>query len=295
MGLIDAIKKPIQQQFIARPDDSKDKIVYKWPETNIRMLTRLTVQPDEVALFVKEGEVIGTVEPGTHRIDGKNLPFLGGLVDSFTADNALLAEVYFVSTREFTDLPFGGFLDNLEDKDTELVVELRMFGEYSMTAVDPKELILKMVGTQDLDENSGITNWVKSQIMKRARAIIANKVSDGEWDIVGISRYSKDLEEVLLEEMTEELDEYGVKLEKFGNIQISLKEEDADTLKKLKRDKAYASSDGAADAALKVGIGKGMEKGNGGGESGVGLGVGIGIGSKLIGDDSDGSDKSDNK
>ena len=82
MGLLDGFKGEVQQQFIARPDSSKDLVIYKWPETNIRMLSVLTVQPDEWAYFIKQGAVVGYLQGGQHKLDGAQIPFLGGLIDT---------------------------------------------------------------------------------------------------------------------------------------------------------------------------------------------------------------------
>ena len=58
MGFFGTIKDEAKRNFIARADEAKGEIVYKYPEKNIRMLTQLTVDADEVALFVKDGKVV---------------------------------------------------------------------------------------------------------------------------------------------------------------------------------------------------------------------------------------------
>jgi membrane protease subunit (stomatin/prohibitin family) len=279
MGLL----REVQQLFIARPDEAKDHILYKWPERNIRMLSQLTVMQDETAVFFKDGEVVGTLESGRHTLDGKNIPFIGGLIDKITGDNILLAELYFVSKREFTDLPFGGQLDALQDPLTSLVLELRLFGEYSLSATEPTQLILQLIGTQQLDSNERITDWIRDQILKHARMVVAQKVTSKEWPIVGLAQHHAELEKLLVESVNSEIKQYGLKVNRFGNITISLKEEDAAMLKQFQRDHLYAQNEGAADAALKVGIGRGMESGNNSaGQTGVGLGVGIAMGADLL-------------
>ena len=108
MGIFDGIKAEAQRNFIARADDAKDHIVYKYPENNIRMMTQLTVDSDEIALFVKDGKVVGKLGPGRHTLDTNNIPFLSKLLDKFTGGNLFIAEVYFVTTREFAGVKFGG-------------------------------------------------------------------------------------------------------------------------------------------------------------------------------------------
>lgn len=275
----------VKRQFIARPDESKDQILYKWPDRNIRLLSQLTVQQDELAVFFKDGKVVGTLGPGRHNLNGKDIPFIGGLIDTLTGGDILISELYFVSTRQFTNLPFGGKIDTIEEPTTKLFVELRVFGEYALTVKTPENLILKLVGTQNLESNDEVTEWVKSQILKVVRMLVTTKVKNKEWDVIAISQYNKELESALVEAANIELEEYGINIQKLGNITISLKDEDAETLKHYRRDTLYAGSEGAADAALKVGAGKGMEKGGSdAGTAGVGLGVGVALGSDLLKD-----------
>ncbi|MEI7814034.1 MAG: SPFH domain-containing protein, partial [Coriobacteriia bacterium] len=128
MGILDGFKGEVQQQFIARPDSSKDLVLYKWPETNIRMLSVLTVQPDEWAYFIKTGQVVGYLPGGQHKLDGAQIPFLGGLIDSFTGGNVLMAELYFVSSKEFANNKFGGSMGEVEDPGTGEVVRMGVYG-----------------------------------------------------------------------------------------------------------------------------------------------------------------------
>ena len=72
----------LKRQFIARPDASKNQIVFKWPDVSIPMAAQLTVEPDEVALFVREGKVVGVQQPGLVTLEGKNIPFLDVLIDA---------------------------------------------------------------------------------------------------------------------------------------------------------------------------------------------------------------------
>ncbi len=76
MGIFDTIKGEAKRNFIARADEAKDEIIYKYPENNIRMMTQLTVDADEVALFVKDGKVGGQAGAGRHTLDTSNIPFL---------------------------------------------------------------------------------------------------------------------------------------------------------------------------------------------------------------------------
>lgn len=294
MGIFDAFKKEVKREFIARPDESKDLILYKHPDTNIRMLTQLTVQADEVAVFFKKGEVVGILEPGTHTLDGASIPFLSMLIDAGTGGDFLMSELYFVSTRQFTDLPFGGMIDNVLDPTTSLAVGIRLFGEYALTVSDPKKLILTLVGTQSLDDNDKLTDWIKDLLMKDFREMVSTYVSEKKKPILGIASQVSEFEEMVLKEVAKDISEYGLEIPKLGNVTISIKEEDEATLKQMTRDFAYSKNMDAADAAVKLGMADGMKNGSGAGSSAAdaaATGMGIAMGMAAM----KGTDKKDSK
>jgi membrane protease subunit (stomatin/prohibitin family) len=77
MGLLNEARR----EFIAAPDASKGQIVFKWPDQNIRKFSRAIVEPDAVAVFTSQGQIMGILPPGQHTLDAKELPFLGMFVD----------------------------------------------------------------------------------------------------------------------------------------------------------------------------------------------------------------------
>ena len=92
---------------IAAPNTSKGQIVFKWPDHNIRKFSRCIVEPDAVAVFMSQGQVMGTLLGGQHQLDAKELPFLGMFVDWATGSNAFKAELYFVGIRDFPNMRFA--------------------------------------------------------------------------------------------------------------------------------------------------------------------------------------------
>ena len=269
----------LNRQFIARPDEAKNAILYKWPDLTIRKFTQVTVEPDETALFIKEGKVVGALPPGRSRLDGALFPFLGDIVDFASAGNMYRAELYFVGTREFVSLPFGGPIDNIEDPETGLAVGLRVFGEYALKVQDPATLILSLIGTRQAS-NDLVTDWSREQIMKSLRTGVVRKLTDEKWPVLGIAGRTAEIESALLADVQAALTPYGVKITRLGNITISLTPEDEQTLKGLRKDSAYTRLAGGfreygVGAALK-GIGEGAASGGGSGPAVLGVGLGLG-------------------
>jgi membrane protease subunit (stomatin/prohibitin family) len=273
------IGNDLNRQFIARPDQAKEYILFKWPDMTIRRLTQVTVQPDETAIFVKEGKVAGKLPQGRSTLDGALIPFLGDLVDMASGGNMYRAELYFVGTREFVGLPFGGPIDDIEDPETGLAVGLRVFGEYAIIVSDPSALILKLVGTRQ-GSNDLITDWAREQILKSLRTGVVRKLTAEKWPVLGIAGRTSEIETALLGDVQSSLVPYGITVTRLGNVTISLKPEDEHTLKELRKDKAYTKLAGGfreygVGAALK-GIGEGSAAGGGNGAALLGVGMGLG-------------------
>ena len=274
------------REFIAVPDEKKGQIVFKHPDHEIRKFTKAIVNADQVAMFVNKGQVVVTLPPGQHKIDAEEIPGLGILLDFASGGNMYKAELYFISTREFTGEPFGGRIDDVQDPQTGIPVTLRVFGEYSMRVIDPVKIVTNLVGTVDITDNEKITDWVDSQLLKAMKTDVTRNIIRNGWPILGLSAYIPEIEQAALEGANRNLDPYGIALVRMGNFDVNLAEEDEKTLKGLGKDTAYSrlagSFQGYAQGEMMKGAGEGMSKG-GGAVGPAFLGVGMGLGGGMGG------------
>ncbi|MGH7722951.1 MAG: SPFH domain-containing protein [Candidatus Dormibacteria bacterium] len=272
---------PAARENIAVPDDRKAQIVFKWPDLSIRRYSNAIVAPDEVAVFMYQGDVKGTLPPGRHTLDATEIPFLGFFADHLTGGNLYRTEIYFVGSREYPELRFGGRIDNVQDPVTGLVVSLGVYGEYSLKVIDPPLLLTNLTGTVDVTDNEAITDWVAQQLLKVLRTDVTQHVVSKGWPILGLAAYVPEVEADVIALSASQLAAYGLAVARMGNFTISLGEEDEAQLKTLARDTAYSRLAGSfqqyAAGELQLGAGQGMAQGG----QAVGaafLGAGIGLG-----------------
>jgi membrane protease subunit (stomatin/prohibitin family) len=274
-----------RREFIAAPDSAKGQIVYKWPDQNIRKFTRAIVEPDALAVFMNQGQVMGVLNPGQHTLDASEIPFLGMFVDWASNSNAFKAEIYFVGAREYPHCRFGGRLDEVQDPQTGLIVTLRAFGEYALRVIDPTKLILNLVGTVDVTNNEAITGWVAQQLLKVTRTTVTTQLMSGAWPILGLSVHSPDIERATMPAANEQLADYGLAIARFGNLDVNLDDDDNARLKKLAVDTSYSRLAGgflqAAQAEALQGAGEGMAQG-GGAVTPMFLGAGLGMANQMM-------------
>ncbi|MEC3920226.1 SPFH domain-containing protein [Nocardia sp. CDC160] len=229
----------LDREFIAVPDDRKNQLVYKWPDVSIRRYSRAIVNADETALLVTSGHVVAALGPGRHRIDTDELPGLGALIDTISGGRFYRAELYFVSTREFPAIKFGGRIADIADPISEQVVTLRVFGEFALSVRDPTVLLTSLAGTADLSQPATLESWCAEILLKAMKVVVTQGISGGKWQVLGMSAQLGPVENEVVRSANLTLYEYGLRIPRLGNFDLTLAPEDADRLKRLAKDLTY--------------------------------------------------------
>lgn len=174
-------------------DDSSNTLVYRFDRyrNEIKNGAKLIVREGQAACFVREGQLADVLKPGTYTLDTKNLPILGTLLGwKYGFESPFKAEVYFVSTRTFTDQKWGT-MNPIMLRDAEFgPVRVRAFGTYAMRVVDPGAFLKKVVGTDGRFTIEEINNQIRNLIVSRFADIVAESkipVLDlaGKYDAMG--------------------------------------------------------------------------------------------------------------
>jgi len=290
MGIMSFIKGGVKEMAIARPDEAKDFWVWKHPDQTIPMKAQLTVDQDEIAMFFKDGQYVGSFSAGRHTLDSSNIPFLGQLIDKFTGGNVFIAEVFFVTTREHASIKFGTSVGDVPDPQTQLRVRLMVHGEFSAKVFDPVKFVVGLVGQRMADNNQFI-GWFKSQVQKSIKDHIAELIVKQGWPMMKVTSgaYTEEIETFTLESVRKHVESYGVEIVRFGDFTISMDQADKERLDKLVERFAYVNMAGGmagyqqlAQAEMMMGAAEGMKKGGGGGGlEGAGIGMGFAMAGQI--------------
>ena len=88
-----------------------DELVYREPQGgagDFRMGSQVIVQESQSAVFVRQGQVLDALGPGSHTLSTANLPIVSGLVGFVTSGrNPFTAELYFVNMKDMPQVPWG--------------------------------------------------------------------------------------------------------------------------------------------------------------------------------------------
>jgi membrane protease subunit (stomatin/prohibitin family) len=220
MGLWDKIRGEFID-IIQWLDSSNDTLVYRFERYNsqIKYGAQLTVREGQAAVFVNEGKIADTFTPGMYTLETKNLPILATLQGwKYGLNSPFLADVYFCSTRQFTDLKWGT-MNPIILRDPEFgPVRLRAFGTYAIRTKNPAVIIRQIVGTDGHFTLDEITNQLRDLIVSR----FADILGQSKIPVLDLAANYAELGKFLTQNIGPEFESYGIELTKMLVENISL-------------------------------------------------------------------------
>lgn len=149
MGIMDFVK----EQFIdviEYVDESNYLIVSKYerPGDEIKQGAKLIVRESQAAVFLKGGRLADILYPGTYTLNTENLPVLSSLeAIPYLFNSPIKSDLYFVSTRQFTDNKWGT-KNPIILRDAEFnMVRVTAFGMFSFRISDVELFMKEIFGT----------------------------------------------------------------------------------------------------------------------------------------------------
>src|SRR5262245_46072380 len=287
MGILDRLSPSSQFiEVIEWLDDSSNTLVYRFPvkDQEIKNGAQLIVRESQAAVFVHEGQIADQFPPGRYTIDGGNTPILtklGAWKHGF--NSPFKSEVYFVNTKQFTDLKWGT-PNPVMMRDSDFgMVRLRAFGIYSMRVAEPKDFITEIAGTNA----HFVTEDVEGQLKRTLVSGFSDALAESKIAALDLASNYDELSKLTRDKLNEEFKSFGLQLTKFFVENISLPQEVEAAMDKrtsmgvigdVSRYTQFQAADAMRDAA---------QNQSGGAGTGVGLGAGFALGNAMAGAMSD--------
>ncbi len=283
MGILDRLSPSSQFiEVIEWLDDSPNTLLYRFPvkDQEIKNGAQLIVRESQAAVFVHEGQIADQFPPGRYTIDGGNTPILSKLgAWKYGFNSPFKAEVYFVNTRQFTDLKWGT-PNPVMMRDTDFgMVRLRAFGIYSIRVAEPQAFIKEIAGTNA----RFMTEDIEGQLKRTLVSGFSDALSESKIAALDLASNYDELGKFTRTKLNEEFRTFGLELTKFVIENISLPQEVEAAMDKrtsmgvigdVGRYAQFQAADAMRDAAQNPGGGAG---------TGVGLGAGFALGNAMAG------------
>src|SRR6267143_1503789 len=283
MGILDRLSPSAQFiEVIEWLDDSSNTLLYRFPvqDQEIKNGAQLIVRESQTAVFVAEGQIADLFSPGRYTVDGGNTPILSKLgAWKYGFNSPFKAEVYFVNTKQFTDLKWGT-PNPVMMRDVDFgMVRLRAFGIYSIRVNEPKSFIKEIAGTN----SRFVTEDIEGQLKRTLVAGFSDALAESKIAALDLASNYDELGKFIRGKLADDFTAFGLSLTKFVIENISLPAEVEAAMDKrtsmgvigdVGRYAQFQAADAMRDAA---------QNPSGGASTGAGLGAGFAIGNAMAG------------
>ncbi|MFE2375868.1 SPFH domain-containing protein [Streptomyces sp. NPDC059398] len=279
MGLFDSIRGEFID-IVEWTDDSRDTIVWRFPrhDNEIKMGAKLVVRESQTAVFVNEGRIADVFQPGTYTLETRNLPLLATLKGwKYGFDSPFKAEVYFVTTRQFTDMKWGT-QNPVIVRDPEFgMVRLRAFGAFAARVVDPAALLRELAGTDPQFRTEEVQEYLRQLIVGKLGSALANSGVP----MLDLATQQEAIGVKLAGALTQELTPVGIAVPKFIIENISLPPEVEQAIDTRSRMGIAGNLDQYTQFQAADALGAGARTPGSGVGEGMGLGLGMAAGQRM--------------
>lgn len=256
-------------------DDSRDTLVWRFERQGqaIKYGAKLTVREGQAAVFVHEGQLADIFQPGLYMLETNNMPLLTTLQHwDHGFQSPFVSEIYFVNTRQFTDLKWGT-RNPIVCRDPEFgMVRLRAYGSYAVRVADPARFMAEIVGT----DGEFTTQEIEFQIRNVIVANFSQIIASSGIPVLDMAANTIELGKLVAERIAPMIAGYGLALPALYIENVSLPAEVEAALDKrssmgiagdLSRFQQYSAAEAMTEAA----------RNPAGGDMGAGLGAGMGM------------------
>ena len=223
MGIMNFIKNQLID-IVEWPEETPGVLVHRFERAGneIKRGAKLVVRPGQSAVFVNEGQIADRFEPGTYKLETKNLPILTTILSLPYGFNSWhKAEVYFIKRTEQLDRRWGT-AQPVMMRDADFgKIRIRANGNYSYRVGMTDNMLQRFVGAK--------SEFKAEELEKQIQLKAVSEFSDslGELQIPALDLVAKynEIGERVLQNLQPIMNNMGLELMTFTVGNISLPEE----------------------------------------------------------------------
>ena len=210
---------------------SSEQVVVKSFIEDFKHKSRLIVDDSQVAIFYKDGKALDQFGPGDYALDTNNLPLLTKIVNSVLGIQSVFScHVYFVKKSSSFDFSWGtkGEPAMVKDPSTGISCKVRALGQaiIKIKDGDERKFIAKVVGQESVMEFEAVKSKIKGVIVALVKNALTRSIQNSSTPITEVQGRSLEIADGVKIALNEDLQDYGIEVEKFYITDIEFDERD---------------------------------------------------------------------
>jgi len=213
---------------VIKYEGDNSTFVWKHPSEDFNTKSQLIVHESQEAIFFMNGQLLDSFGPGRHTLDTQNIPLIGKFYNKvFDDETPFHCEVYFINHTEQMAIKWG------TDSKVEYIeptygfpIQLGASGEMNLRVIDAKKLLVKIVGTEIILTQAGLTQKFRAFLMTKFKTYISNYIRNNTINIFQIDEKITEMSDTLKDMLLPDFEEYGLSLVHFFVTKIVKPEED---------------------------------------------------------------------
>ncbi len=157
-------------------EQGPNDIIYVSPDDDLRTITSVTVPEHAVALFIRDGQLQGVLEPGRHIVTSNNIPWLTALYNKMLGyrETPFKVWIVFVSLKMFNGKwGIRGMIKAAQGYDVPIT--LMANGEFQFRITDVSVFYTQVLGGMKTYSTGDVNAFMKSFINEQITQQLAQK------------------------------------------------------------------------------------------------------------------------
>ncbi len=202
---------------VIKYEGDNSTFVWKHPIEDFNTGAQLIVHESQEAIFFMNGQALDLFGAGRHTLDTQNIPLLGKYFNWATGgETPFHCELYFINKTEQLAIKWG------TDSKVEYIepnygfpLKIGASGEMSLHINNSRQLLIKVVGTEKVLSQEGLTRLFRAFLMTRLKTYLATLIKTERINIFEIDEYLVRISDELRQQLLPDFNDYGVALDRF--------------------------------------------------------------------------------
>ena len=226
---------------IIKYEGDSDTLVWKHPVEDFNYGSQLIVHESQEAIFFRNGQALDLFGAGRYTLETQQLPMLEKVYHlPADTERTFHSEIYYINLATVIGIKWGtNSKVRMFDPASGLHIELGACGEFNIRVINPRKLLMKLVGTTNRltqEQLLGIGNgkgYFRATIMTQVKSYLAQTIKSCGINILEIDERLIELSDALRELLNAQLKDYGLEMPAFYISRVITPDDDPN-FKRLK-------------------------------------------------------------